>query len=256
MKNVYVNTPVVKRNGRIAAITLFSGLAVLVVGMVFSFAPGEETTLSFTVSMVALLLGFLLSQVGIFYLNRYGRKPRPFEILSNALKGLDSRYRMFHYYKPTPHLLVGPSGVWVLLPQYQSGTVQYNKGRWRQKWGGPFALYMRIFAQEGLGRPELEVTAERDNVQRFLSSLFPDAETIPIFVALVFTHPRATLDIPEDIEAPAFSVKADKLKELVRKKGKGKAMSQDKVEVIRRAILGERDNEPEIEEDEAVEETA
>lgn len=255
MKNVYVNESVVKRNGRIAAIALFGGLGVLVVGMVFSFSPGEDQGTSFTVSMVALLLGFLLSQVGIFYLNRYGRKPRPFEILTGALKGMDNRYRMFNYYRPASHLLVGPSGVWILLPQYQSGTIYYSKGRWRQKWGGPLAMYMRIFAQEGLGRPESEAVMERENVEKFLSSLFPDAESIPVFTALVFTHPRVNLDIPEDLEAPAFSVKAEKLKELVRKKGKGKALSQEKVEIIRRAILGEKDTEP-VTEEEAVEETA
>ena len=57
---------------------------------------------------------------------------------------------------PTAHLLVGPVGVWVLMPRHQAGRITYdeNKNRWRQK-GGNF--YLKIFAQENLGRPDLEI---------------------------------------------------------------------------------------------------
>ena len=73
-----------------------------------------------------------------------------------------------------PHLLLGPSGIWVLLPRHQTGKIIYQKGRFKQKGGGILQGYLRMFAQEGMGRPDLELEGEIDAVKRFIKKKLPE----------------------------------------------------------------------------------
>jgi len=223
--NIYRNEKLIKRNARIAQVSMLAGLAVLGAGMVISFRNPDQ----FNLSLGALLLGFILSQVGIFFSNRWGRRPRQDELIDQALKGLDKKFSLYHYLSPVSHLLVGPSGMWVLLPYYQRGQITFTNGRWRQKGGN---LYLKIFAQEGLGRPELDVATEKETLEKFLKKQFPD-ETFPsIDAALVFTNERAEVAIPEDVTPPAETVLLKDLKELVRKPGKSKSLSAEKLKIL------------------------
>lgn len=229
MKYAFVNEPVVKRNARIAQITMLAGLAVLAGGMYVSFAMPEQ----FYLSIGALLLGFALSQIGIYFSNRWGKRPRPYELLNEALKGLDNKYALYHFYGPAQHMLVSPAGVWVLMPYAQRGRITYEKGRWRQRGGNP---YLKLFAQEGLGRPDLEVGGEIEQVRKFLDRELP-GEDIPVLAALVFTNKRAVVEVPEEAGAPAYTVTLDKLKDLVRKKSKDRGLTLEKAAQIREALL-------------------
>lgn len=231
MKYAHVNEPVVRRNARIAQITMIAGLIVLAGGMYVSFAKPEQ----FGISIGALMLGFALSQIGIYYSNRWGRRPRSHDVLNAALKGLDNKYALYHYYGPVQHMLVAPSGIWVLLPYYQRGRITYDslKKRWHQKGSN---WYMKFFAQEGIGRPDLDVAGELENLNKFLAAQFP-GEEIPVQAALVFFNDRATIDIPSDSDAPAYTVAVDKLKDLVRQKSKERRLSVEKADQIRQILL-------------------
>jgi hypothetical protein len=227
---IVTNESLVRRNARVAQASMLVGLLVLAGGMFISFRMPER----FSLSLLALMVGFVLSQIGIYFSNRYGRRPRPDELLNQALKGLDSKYTLYHYQKPVSHLLVGPAGVWILMPRYQRGTITYNKGRWHQRGGN---LYMKIFAQEGLGRPDLEVAAEVGSVKEFIARQFDDEEKIPpVNAALVFTNPKVEVNIPEDENPPAETVEIVKLKDLIRRKAKEKGLSPSKVEQIQLAL--------------------
>ena len=122
--NIESNEKLIRRNARIAQISMIAGLVVLVGGMVLSFRTPDQ----FGISLAALLVGFTLSQIGIFFGNRWGRHPRPDEILNQALKGLDGRYTIYHYRTPTAHLLVGPSGLWAIFPRNQRENHHLRKG--------------------------------------------------------------------------------------------------------------------------------
>lgn len=228
---IYSNESLIKRNARIGQITSFTGLAVLAGGMIISFTRPEM----FSISLVALLVGFGLSQIGIYFGNRWGRRPRPDEVLNTALKGLDGRYSIYHYNTPTSHLLVGPAGVWVLIPRHQGGTITYDeaKNRWRQKGGN---LYLKIFAQESLGRPDLEVGAEINAITTFLSERLDESQIPEVAAALVMTNEKCEVDADN---APAPTLEAKKLKDFVRKTAKGKPISLDLVREIQSAISSE-----------------
>ena len=227
--NIVKNESTINRNARIGQIVTIAALAILGGGMYITFTKPEMINISIT----ALLAGFLLSQIGIYFTNRWGRKPRPDDLLDKALKGLDKQYAIYHYHTPASHVLVGPAGVWTLIPKHQGGTVTYSKNRWRQKSGGIFQAYLKIFAQEGLGRPDLELESEREALQRYLAKNLPDLELPPIQAALVFTHPEVDIQVDG---APAPTIPMKKLKDFVRKTAKAKSISGDTVQIIQDAL--------------------
>jgi hypothetical protein len=230
--NIVRNDAVVRRNARIAQVTMLGGLLVLAGGMYVSFRMPEQ----FGLSLVALMLGFALSQVGIYFSNRWGRRPRPDELINQALKGLDHKFTIYHYTGPVPHMLVGPSGIWALMPRHQRGRITYANGRWQQRGGN---LYLKIFAQEGLGRPDLEVEGEIEKVENYLKKHLPEDTKLPeIQAALVFTNPKTIIEIPEDETPAAATVPLSKLKEVVRKPVKGKTLSVDKARQIQEILGG------------------
>lgn len=238
---ILINEKLVKRNARIGQVTTFGALIVLAIGMYISFQRPEL----FGWSLAALLFGFLASQIGIYFTNRWGRSPRPDELLNLALKGLDKRYALYHYVGPTSHLLVGPAGIWALIPKTQRGTITYERGRWRQRGGGFLATYLKIFAQDSIGRPDLEISAEQDEIRRFLEKQMPETETPEIKAALVFLHPDANIEIEEG-EAPTPTMHAKKLKDFIRKSAKDEGASMAVIEQVQ-ALFAEAE---EVEESE------
>jgi hypothetical protein len=226
--DINTNERLINRNARIGQIASFAGLIVLGGGLFISFTRPEM----FSISLVALLVGFALSQIGIFFANRWGRRPRPDEILNAALKGLDDRYSLYHYITPTSHLLVGPAGVWVLLPRHQAGMITYDeqKGRWRQK-GGNF--YLKIFAQENLGRPDLDIGSETQAISNYLDDHLEEDKRPEIQAALIMTNEKCEVDADN---APAPTMKDGKLKDFVRKTAKGKPISLDLVREIQEIL--------------------
>jgi hypothetical protein len=222
---VITNDRLIKRNGRLGQIATISGLLVLVGGMFVSFRYPNFAGYAW----VALLLGFALSQIGLYFGNRWGRRPRPDELIDQGLKGLNDQYSIYHYMTPVSHLLVGPSGLWVILPYYQVGTIVYEKGRWKQKGGGFMQRYLRAFAQEGVGRPDIEAPSEVQSIIKFLNKRFPDRDHPEVTPALVFTNDKVNLEVED---APILTLPLKKLKETVRKAAKEKIITSVEIQEI------------------------
>jgi hypothetical protein len=222
---VFTNDRLIKRNGRLGQVATISGLLVLVGGMFVSFRYPNFAGYAW----VALLLGFALSQLGLYFGNRWGRRPRPDELIDQGLKGLNDQYSIYHYMTPVSHLLVGPSGLWVILPYYQVGTIVYEKGRWKQKGGGFMQRYLRAFAQEGVGRPDIEAPNEVQSITKFLNKRLPDRDYPEVTPALVFTNDKVNLEVEN---APILTLPLKKLKETVRKAAKEKIITSGEIQEI------------------------
>jgi hypothetical protein len=229
MKTV-TNEKMIKRNAKIGQYTSTGALVVLGVGLFLTFKYPNE----FAYSLAALLIGFFMSQVGIHFTNKWGRNPRPDDIIDKSLKGLGREFTIYHYVTPVSHLLVGPAGIWTIIPYFQAGTVTYDKKRWRAKGGGFLQSYMRMFGQENLGRPDLESEAEIDSAKRYLKRVLPEGTEIPqINAALLFANPKVELNLDE---APIPSMTPKDLKEFLKEKSKEKAISDTALSSIR-AVL-------------------
>lgn len=209
------NEKLIKRNGTIGNWTTLGALAILGTGMYLSFRRQDL----FIYSLVALLVGFVLTQVGMYMGNKFGRSPRPDEKLDAGLKGLQNDFVIYHYTTPASHLLVGPSGVWVLLPYHQRGQVTFKKNRWKMSGGGFLQAYMRIFGQESLGRPDIEIEAEIESLKKYLSKKMDDSAIPDINAVMVFTSDDVEID-GENSPVPALKLK--QVKEFMRQRAKEK----------------------------------
>lgn len=223
------NEKLINRNKKIGQWTSLAALIVLGGGMYISFTRTDL----FVYSIAALLLGFTLTQIGMFMGNRYGRSPRPDEKLDAGLKGLQNEFVMYHYTTPASHLLVGPAGLWVLLPYHQRGNVTYRKNRWKNSGGGFMQGYMRIFGQENLGRPDIELESEVNAVKKHLEKHLEGIGVPEINAMMVFTSDDVTIEA-EDAPIPAMKLK--EIKEFFRKKAKEKPISQAQLAAVKAAL--------------------
>ena len=227
---VVTNTKLIKRNAKIGQYTSIGALVVLGIGLFISFKMPAK----FIYSLGALLLGFFMSQIGMYYGNRWGRSPRPDELIDKGLKGLGREFTVYHYVTAASHLLVGPAGVWTLMPYYQSGTIVYEKKRWKSRGGGFLQSYLRLFGQENIGRPEIESETEIEATKRYLTKILPEgSEVPPVKALLLFTSPKAELKVED---APLPSITPKDLKDFMREKSKEEPIGDLLLDTLLRAL--------------------
>jgi hypothetical protein len=212
------NEKLIQRNGKIGSGLSLAALVVLGLGMYISLARQDL----FIYALIALIAGFVMTQVGMYLGNKFGRRPRPDEKLDAGLKGLTGDYTLYHYKTPASHLLVGPAGVWVLMPYHQRGQVVFKKNRWQMSGGGFIQSYMRIFGQESLGRPDIEIDKETSSLQKFFTKHMEGSEIPEIKPALVFTSDEVEIT-SEGAETPALKLK--QLKDFIRQRAKEKPIA-------------------------------
>ena len=223
------NEKLIKRNATIGQVTSLSSLVILGVGMYISFQSPEY----FNISIGALLVGFVLSQIGIYYGNRWGRSPRPDELLDQGLKGLPGTFTMYHYSSPVANLLVGPAGIWLLLPYHQKGTIIFKAPKWKTKGGGFTQSYMQLFGQENISRPDLDASAAADKLTRALKKEMPEETIPPILAAIVFTSNAAEVNVDN---APVPTMHLKKLKPFIRKMAKEAPITAQEIKAVNEAL--------------------
>jgi hypothetical protein len=207
---VYTNTAYIKRRSAVGKWASLAGLVILGLGLVVSLRDPKL----FYVSFITLIAGFLLSNVGIYYANRYVRQDRPDAVLAGALKGFDDRYTLYQFLLPVSHVLLEPGGLTVFILKPQEGQILYQNGKWRNKQG--WGRVLRWVGQEGLGHPEKEVQSETQALGDWLHKQAPDLDA-PIRGAVLFTNAKADviLDNP-----PVSALVPKQLKGWLRKAGK------------------------------------
>jgi len=223
------NEKLIKRNGKIGNWMSLGALVVLGTGMYISI---KRTDL-FVYALLALFAGFIMTQIGMYMGVRYGRSPRPDEKLDAGLKGLQNEFSIYHYTTPVSHLLVGPAGVWLLLPYHQRGQVAFKKNRWQIKGGGFLQGYMRIFGQEGIGRPDFDIENETRALQKFFARQMEENEIPKINAMLVFTSDDVEI---EAADSPVPAMKLKQIKEFFRQKAKEKTIGQMQLAAVKAAL--------------------
>jgi len=145
---ISINKKLINRNKKIAQITLYLSLALLSIGFIWTIRNPEPTKA--LIGYLILIPAYLLVQVSIYMANRWGNSPRPDEIVSQSLKGLDNKYTLYTYTAGVPNLLIGPAGIWIINPYNHYGEISYDssKNKYIQK-GGPNFI-SKYFSQESL----------------------------------------------------------------------------------------------------------
>ena len=178
---------------RLGQIVSLVGLLALVAGLLFIFISDSPNV--FLYQLVALVVGFGLSQVGLSLSHRYLRRPRMDQVLDkSAGKFARKDGRLYHYLLPASHVLLLPVGVVVLVAKYQGGRITVQGDRWTQ--GG---IGMRRFmGREGLGNPTREAEAQVAKMTAMIEEVAPGAADVPVLPVIVFTTPNLdSLDLKE-----------------------------------------------------------
>lgn len=206
---VVVNEKLIASRGRLGKIASLAGLVILLVGFGFSFFPRY-----IYVSFLCLILGLLASNIGTYNLNRWVRRPRNDEVIARALKGLDDRFWLFSYILPAEHVVLGPTGLFVIKAKSHDGEILCEGNRWRRKFRWSYLL--RIFYEESLGNPTAEVAWEAERLRQFIARRLPEDAQVEIKELILFTNPAVRLEL----RAPLIPVLTAKtLKNHIRQKG-------------------------------------
>ena len=223
----------IKRYSQVGVLASLAAFIILAGGMYITFTNLSDPKMG-TYSLIAFVVGFILIQIGSYLMNKYGGVPRPDEKLDAGLKGLPGDYTIYHSATPALHLLVGPAGIWALLIYRQRGVaVTYKKNRWRISGGGILQAYLRIFGQEGIGRPDLEAEGEIKAVRKLLAKNLGEGEIPDVQAALIFMNDEVDLQVEG---APLPAMKLKQLKEFIRKKAKEKPLGQTQLAAIKSAL--------------------
>lgn len=207
----------VRRLKRVGTYLIFISMAILLSGAVVTFMDNTEL---FIISFVALPVGFVLSQAAMYLTHRYVRQPRPDEALDEALKKVAKQSRIYHYVLSSPHVLLTPAGVIILITKYQRGKITYDKGRWRQS---GLNFISRIIGQESIGNPVREAENEIKQLAKYISRNAPTVEEVPIGAVIVFTtKAKETLNVKM---SPIPTMHVSKLKGYFKQQTKKQTIS-------------------------------
>ena len=234
---IVIDQKKVNRYKKIGQYTSLAALAVLLGGFVIAisqiittFQTGTDVPVldenMLTYSYLAMFIGLVLTQISLYFGNRWGKRESVDQTITNNLKGLDDRYTLYHYTAPVPHLLVGPSGILVIAPMYQAGIITFERNRFRQS---GVRFFSRLFGQEGIGRPELEAQGYLDDMNRYIQKKLPEGKPLEPVAAIVFTNPKVNLQVEG---SPYPTMPVEKLKDFVRRKAKEQMASLDKLQPL------------------------
>jgi len=180
------------------------GLVVLLASVLIPlFVPGW-----INFSSILFVVGLGAAMIGIYFANRWVRKPRPEESLDKALKSLDDHYHIYHYPSlPCDHILLTPTGVIALEVVNLSGSFSYRNGQWKEAMTIGRAL--RYIVEERVGDPAAFSNGIVQELERLFEKEIGEKTRLPIKALTVFTHPTVELDI----EGPSIPVcKIEKLR--------------------------------------------
>jgi len=201
---------------------MYGGIALSIGAVVLIF----QNESAFLLSLTGVLVGTLLSQVGMVIYGRFGREPRMDEVLDGVMKGLDDEYALFHYYLGTDHALFTPAGPYAILPKLEEGEIIFEDGSWFQITEKKFPI--RRIAKKSLAKIDKEALGAASSFQKKLERILPehDLEVKPI---IVFLNPQANLG---SHETDILVVHGKKLKQALRRLPRGKTLNQEELEQL------------------------
>jgi hypothetical protein len=211
---VTTNTKLISTRRRFGSYANFVGLGILLVGMLAAFRPTQS--IAVWISLAALIAGFGLTRYGMYTLRRFGRSPRPDEIIEAALKGMDDRYQYYSWALPVPYVLLSPQGIYTFITRDQSGQISVTGAQWHTK----FNLGRLFLGQESLGNPTRDALEAADKLQKWISESAPGL-AVAVQPAIVFIDERTQLTV-SDPTVPVL--RPDSLKKWLRGSGKVTAL--------------------------------
>ena len=211
MKNM-INLAKVRRNSSLSHGGSILGLMLLFGSLLLPYyVPGIPVALT----IFLVLLGLGLAMAGIFFANRWVRKPRPEFELPKAFEKLSDDYVLFNYGDlPADHILLTPAEVFVLETVNIAGFFTLKKGKWSERMKLGRAL--RYVVEEHVSNPSQIAIDEAKALADELGKLEGLTSKIVVNPMVVFIHPSAIFEVDQQ---PIPIVALAKAAKHVRSKG-------------------------------------
>jgi len=167
--NIIIDQKSVQRNALIGKILRWVSLGCMLIGLIAVFSEEISSNSNlFAIFFVIMIVGVLLSSVSGFFTSRFGKSPRPDELIDKTFKGLDDRFQIYHYRSAIPHLLIGPAGLWSIIPTFIDGEITYdeNKGNWIHKRS---SIINRVLQKEYFPNPLSEYKHHKKELEKILT---------------------------------------------------------------------------------------
>jgi hypothetical protein len=223
----YTHEAKIRRYATLGTVAMIAGMASMIVAIYLALKQQQQ---QFPLVMATSFGGVIVSQIGVYLRNHWGRHPRRDEILNDALKGLDQRYSIFHYTLRASHALIAPSGVYAVCISDIEGEISYRQGKWRQ-----VRPRRRGTKEQTLSEPTRQTQSEVSLLRRALRGRLKreDLAQVPIEPILVFIHPNAQVET----EKPPFAaIHIKKLKGFLRSLPKGPTLAAEEVDALARGL--------------------
>ena len=240
---VYANNKLISKKGILGRRVSMTGLVILGLGMLASFAPSYFQKIqdsgsalaqnSFMqwlfaggwvyFSMGSLIIGFILGQIGNYYMRRFLRPVRPDMVIARVLKSFDDRNRLYVWSSPIALVAAGPAGIFAFATRDTAGKVTLRDGKVKTPFSWRKVLF--FFGDENLGRPLDEATVDAKKLADWLKeNIEAEVEVQPL---VVFTSDKADLTV-EDTQVPVIHYK--QLKSFLRNQNKNRPVNKKAVQ--------------------------
>ncbi len=200
----------IKQNKLIGKILTFASLGVLGLGLYFAFQKEGSMILY---SYICLIVGFLLTQIGLSFVNRYGRSPRYDEIFGTAFEKLRHEYTYYVYSSPLPMLLMGPCRIWLPIPVNATGELSFQDGKWVHKTRNRI---QKMMVQDSVGKPEKEVAEAAAALSKYLTEKGIPVDMHPELKPILVVYLKET-QLGDVSKAPYPVVEMEDLKRYIRR---------------------------------------
>jgi hypothetical protein len=204
---VFINRQKINTRARLSNLSSIGGLVLLLASVVVPLVIPSWSGSAY----VLMIVGMGVAMIGIYFANRWVRKPRPEDSLAKALKSFDDHYRIYHYsHLPCDHVILTPTGVVVLEVYNIGGSFTYHQGHWKEAMTVGRAL--RYIVEERVGNPIALMQQIEIDLKDLLEKGLGPGISVPIKSIVVFTHPAVELNVKG---APIPVCKVDKLRKQI-----------------------------------------
>lgn len=257
---VVTNRRFISRRRTIAQILFFISLAILVGAFIVNLnIIRVPDIIAVLVPLVALPIGLITTVISVRLTNIYVRQPHAEDAIRDGLKGVNKRSSLYNYMLPASHVLVTPQGIYSFTTRFQETPFKVEGDKWyNPKTRGPLAGVSLFFKQESLGDPFGQAEREAKGVQAIVDKVLPDSG-VQVVPAVVFTSPRATLDVVDPTIPVAYAdpKKKPTIKGILRddkKKENANLLSDAQMAALDDAFMaavGAAKSDPQLADDEA-----
>jgi hypothetical protein len=227
---IVIHSALASRRRRQATLISFAGIGVLLVGLYFNFQRGGQLMILY--AYLALILGSLLSFLGVSLADQWVRPPRAEDALGEAMKGAGPAYALYHWALPADHVLLAPWGLVLFRVFNIEGAVAVRGDKWRDT--RPLIRKVFSLGRQPVRNPERILGIEAAQLRAALVAHDPELADVPMQPVGLFTSPRVDLTV---VDATPPALTGDGLRDWLRTEGRRASLAP----ATRRALVGALD---------------